>query len=119
MEVTNIMEPFLIKLTTLGIPYTKTITTYPHFFEAYSGSFNTSIFTIQNAQYGGRIIPKSVWDTESSMTTYNLAVRKILVSGGVGSIDLALAPTSDTAGHPDNAVFPPWRNAQAHQMLFT
>jgi hypothetical protein len=117
-EVANIMEPFLTKLTTLGIPYTKTITTYPNFFEAYSGSFNNSVFMIQNAQSGGRIVPKSVWDTESSMTTYNLAVRKIIASG-VGSLDLAFAPTSDAAGHPDNAVFPPWRNAQVHQGLFT
>lgn len=60
---------------------------------------------------GGRLIPASLWEDESSFTELMDTFRKLIESGAQLN-QFAISPTVEASGNVDNAVFPVWRDTQ-------
>jgi hypothetical protein len=105
-QVNNAITPLLAKLTSLGIAYTTTTTTYPNFRDAFYGQFapiNTGLYS-----FGGRLIPNSV--LENNATQFSSAVKSI-VAAGAAMIEVGVSPTLAVADNPGNSVLAAWRDA--------
>ncbi|KIK58057.1 hypothetical protein GYMLUDRAFT_171811 [Collybiopsis luxurians FD-317 M1] len=67
---------------------------------------------ISEFQFGGRLLPRSLWESEEGFEAFMETVKVILEAGCDFIWDVALRPTLAIAGYPDNAVHPAWRNAE-------
>lgn len=108
------LSPLENKLTELNIPFTS----YYNQFDSYLSEFNTMQGAIEVgiAQYGGRLIPRSVVeDTNSALTD---AYRFINNNGGQ-FIGVGVNVSMAVAGDVDNAVNPGWRTALIDTVITT
>ena len=110
----EVLQPLICKLDDLGVNYTS----YFGQFGSYKSFFDTmfSPISVGIAQYGGRLIPRSV--VEKNVTALTDAYRFINEQGalfiGVG-VNASLA----TGGNPYNAVNPGWRTALIDTVITT
>lgn len=104
-DTVEILQPLVDKLEDLGLPYTYNMTEFPGYKSAFDSSFD--YIQVGIAQYGGRIIPRSV--VKNQREEFNKAVRSI-IDGGSLIFEVAARPTLEVAGYPDNAVLPAWRD---------
>ena len=108
-EVTTILQPFIDRLEHLGITYNLNVTEFPSFLAHYNALIEPNpTQLVQNAQYGGRIIPLSVIENNNGGLT--AAVRSI-TEGDAVFTSIGLNVSSTVVGHVYNAVFPSWRTA--------
>ncbi|KAJ7451951.1 FAD binding domain protein [Mycena latifolia] len=93
--VAPLIQPLLSRLDSLGVTYTHSLTTHP-------GFLNASHSVAQLADYGvGSPIVRRM----------TRVIREIIEDGGI-AFDVALRPSLQVAGNPDNAVLPAWRDAE-------
>jgi hypothetical protein len=59
--------------------------------------------------YGARILPKRLWDTALTRSMLFETLRGIVDDGG-HIMDIAVNPTNEVSGNPDNAVLPAFRS---------
>lgn len=112
------MAPFVQKLDELNITHTasynQSCSYYKHY-DTYFGPLPVGAIQVGIAQYGGRLIPRSV--VEGNATELNQAARSIAEQGvtwiGVGT------DVSKFANDEKNAVLPAWRSALVHATLTT
>jgi len=110
-QVTSLLNPFLQKLTDLGIPHTVTIQSFPGLLPAYLGLFPASLFGVGTMLFGGWLLPRSLWESPNSLARLTSTIRT-MVDDGVNAFDIAIRPTTNAAGNPHNAVLPAWRDAE-------
>lgn len=118
MEVEAILAPYLSALDGLGVGYTVGQTdsaSYYDHYNTYFGPLPNGAISVGIAQYGGRLIPRSV--VESNNTDFYETLRFIAEEGvtfiGVGT-DVSKSATAD-----QNGVLPAWREALVHATLTT
>ncbi|KAF4549103.1 FAD-binding domain-containing protein 2 [Elsinoe fawcettii] len=113
-ELKGFLAPLEDKLQDLDIPYTS------HYqqFDGYLDQFNTMQGAIQVgiAQYGGRLIPRSVIDNNNSALTD--AYRFINNNGGQ-FIGVGVDVSPSVAGNVDNAVNTAWRDTLIDTVVTT
>ncbi|KAI0012471.1 hypothetical protein F4779DRAFT_567684 [Xylariaceae sp. FL0662B] len=106
-QLQALLEPTLSFLDNNAIPYNYQIQQYRTFLEAYTGMFSVDNITEYNI--GGRLIPKSLLETNSSTASLLDAINFITSQGGVVS-----GSTLDVSGFPstgvNNSVNPVWRS---------
>lgn len=114
-DLQRIIDPFLSQLNQLGIPFQFYNTSVPSFLDAYTSEslFPTSLYDIQNAQVGGRLLPKSIYSSAHQFQQLNNVTRTI-VHAGAGGYELVVAPSSPV----NNSVLPAWREAQTTFAIF-
>ncbi|KAI1662066.1 hypothetical protein F4813DRAFT_343340 [Daldinia decipiens] len=105
-QLQALLEPTLSFLDNNGIPYNYQIQQYSSFLEAYTEMFPVDNITEYNI--GGRLIPKSLLETNSSAASFFEALNFITSQGGVVS-----GNSLDVSGFPrtgvNNSVNPVWR----------
>ncbi|KAK0243576.1 FAD binding domain protein [Armillaria nabsnona] len=111
------LNPFLANLRAIGIPYNTSNGTFPGFLEAHTALFPTPLFAIQNTVVGGRLLPKSLWQSNSKLTKLNKAIRDI-IDNVAGAYDISVSPGFVASGKPNNAVLPSWRETQSSFAIY-
>jgi FAD/FMN-containing dehydrogenase len=117
-EVASIMEPFLSTLNSMAVKYTVDYSdsnTYYEHYDKYFGPLPVGAIQVGIAQYGGRLVPFSAWEKNS--TAMSKTTRYIAEKGvtwiGVGT---NVAPFGKDGA---NAVLPAWRTPLVHATLTT
>ncbi|KXN93146.1 hypothetical protein AN958_00070 [Leucoagaricus sp. SymC.cos] len=109
----QIVVPMLDKLNSLGIPHHSLF----HVPGGSQSTFPTAKFAVQNTIVGGRLLPRSLWDSPKTFESLNKGIRQ-LVDDGVGAYDLTVAPSLVGKPRPNNAVFPVRRTIQPQFVFF-
>ncbi len=110
----HFMNPLTDKLTGLGIQYTQVVRQFPTYmdeFDAMQAPIEVGI-----AQYGGRLIPRSVVQNNNSALT--AAYRYINENGGL-FIGVGLNVSQAVTGDVYNAVNPAWRDTLIDTVITT
>ncbi|KAL4757739.1 putative isoamyl alcohol oxidase [Aspergillus foveolatus] len=108
-EVKAVLAPFLSALDGLSIQYSVSYTeyeTYYDHYENYMGPLPNGNLEVGTFTYGGRLLPRSVVESDAAslaQVLYNFTSQNV-VAVGVG---LNVSNTNDV----DNAIFAPWRDA--------
>ena len=113
-QIEAILAPFISRLTQLGLPFQSNVTSYGNFYSAYLGLWNPAVFAIQNAQLGGRIIPKALYADGRRLQEYN-GVMKDFILDGAGVYDLNMTPKDVQQNVP---VLSAWRSAQTYVAVY-
>ncbi|KAI1080908.1 hypothetical protein F5B20DRAFT_588868 [Whalleya microplaca] len=106
-QLQALLEPTLSFLNNNGIPYNYQIQQYSTFLEAFTGMFPVNNITEYNI--GGRLIPKSLLEINSSKESFFDAINFITSQGGFvagNSLDVSSFPSTGV----DNSVNPVWRS---------
>lgn len=113
----ELLQPFIDALNQLGIEYNMT---GPTDFPTYLDEFNTFELPIEvgTAQYGGRLIPRSVVNNNNDALT--AAIRTITEQESSPLfIGIGLNVNMSVAGNVDNAVLPAWRDTLIDSVIAT
>lgn len=113
----GLLRPFLEELDTLGIEYNMT---GPMDFPSFLDQYNTFQLPLEvgTAQYGGRLIPRSVVEGNASALT--AAIRMINERESAPLfIGLGLNVNASVAGGVKNAVLPAWRETLIDAVVAT
>ncbi|KAJ7510641.1 hypothetical protein B0H11DRAFT_1701228 [Mycena galericulata] len=108
--VARLLHPMLNWLDILHIKYKHTLVTYPGFLNASQSVASVVDYTVGTWHFGGRLFPISLWKPEPYRRMRRV-VRDIVENGGI-TFDVALRPSMEVAGNPNNAVLPAWREAE-------
>ncbi|KAF9267089.1 FAD binding domain protein [Marasmius fiardii PR-910] len=111
-DVTKFFDPLVSSLHNMGINYTFSIAMYPNYLEAYKAMDVWSNIPVAVIRIGGRLIPRDLWNDRNTLNTYKDIVRNIVETGAFAS-EIVTRPTLELSDHPENAVLPAWREAQA------
>jgi len=108
-ELDDLLSGHLQALGDTGVNLTYHSTDYPTYLDMYNGQS-----LIQNTDgsigfflFGGRLIPKSLYDTEETFQSY-MDVIATLMEEGDGAVYVAIPSLEN---YPDNAVLPAWRES--------
>ncbi|KAF5353302.1 hypothetical protein D9756_007946 [Leucocoprinus leucothites] len=111
-EVTGLVQPWFDRLNALNItPAISTIVQHPTVGNAtalVAEVFGGEILTGTDL-YGGRILPKRLWETDQSFSVLLKTLRGIVDDNG-HILDIAINPTDKVSGNPNNAVLPAFRS---------
>ena len=109
-QATNIMKPFTTYLEEKHIKYKLTITGSNNFLDHYNKLIEPNpTQLVQNAQYGGRFIPREVIDQKSDELT---AAMRSLIEDGVVFVSIGLNVSASVVGdNVYNSVHPSWRKS--------
>ena len=109
-QASNLMQPLLDYLDKTGIKYTKNITEFPSFLQHYDALIEPNpTQLVENGQYGGRFIPRSVIDTHNDDLT---AAMRSITEDGVVFVSIGLNVSSAVVGNDVyNSVHPLWRES--------
>ena len=113
-QIEAILAPFLSKLAQLGLPYQANISSYSNFYSAFTALSNPAFFAVQNAQLGGRIIPKSVYADPQKLSQYSGILKSFLLDGA-GIFDFTMTPKDV---NQNTALLPSWRTSQTSIVVF-
>lgn len=106
--ISKILAPWLATLDSLGINYNFTLTEHSKYVDTVAEYDN---FDVNGYQLGGRLLPRSLFETERGFSDFLSAARDI-VDGGAYVWDIGLRPSRKAGGYPNNAVHPEWRDAE-------
>ncbi|KAJ3781176.1 hypothetical protein GGU10DRAFT_119370 [Lentinula aff. detonsa] len=106
--VLSVLTPWMSTLDSLEINYNFTLTEHTKYVEAISTYDN---FDIMGYQLGGRLLPRTLFQTEEGFSEFMRTVRDI-VEGGAYVWDIGLRPSWKAGGYANNAVHPEWREAE-------
>lgn len=109
--VALLVQPLLTSLDVLDIKYQHSLVTYPGFLNASRSIASLEDYTVGTWHFGGRLLPGSLWKDPESFSRMTRVIRDIIEDGGI-SFDVAVRPSMQVAGNPDNAVLPAWREAE-------
>ncbi|KAG9218411.1 hypothetical protein CCMSSC00406_0007988 [Pleurotus cornucopiae] len=117
-EVNALLKPFIDDLNELGIQYMHSVSNHPGYLAAFSSVPAFQGAEIANFQIGNRLLPRRLWEDESSFEDLMNTLKSIANQGGA-LLDIAVRPTLEVAGYPDNAILPAWRNAERTMGVIT
>lgn len=104
-QLTKLLQPLFTKLQKLGIKITSNIVQFPGYLDQYTAMQST--IQVGVAQYGGRLIPRSVVEKNNDGLT---AVIREIDDDGASVVTIALNVSKKVAGDVYNAVLPAWRD---------
>ena len=112
VEVTSLTQPWFDGLRALNItPTISEIVQHPTVrsasplvYEVFGGEILTG-----TDSYGARILPKRLWKDNESLSTLFDTLRGIVDDNG-HIFDIAVNPTNEVSGYPNNAVLPAFRS---------
>ena len=108
-QATEIMQPFLNYLDQQGIKYQKTITESKTFLDHYNKLIEPNpTQLVENAQYGGRFIPRETIDRRNHELT---AAMRNITEDGVVFVSIGLNVSSVVGNDVYNSVHPSWRES--------
>lgn len=113
-EIKSLLAPFVTQLNNLGIKYNVTYSesaTYWDHYNKYFGPLPYGNIQVGIAQYGGRLIPRSV--VANITSTYRRIAEQGVTFIGVGTDVSAFGKSQE------NSVLPAWRKAIVHATLST
>ena len=115
-QAAELMQPFLNYLDKAGIKYTKSITEHPSFLQHYNTLIEPNpTQLVENGQYGGRFIPRSVIDSHNDDLT---AAMRSITEDGVVFVSIGLNVSSAVVGNDVyNSVNPSWRTSAMSVIL--
>lgn len=117
VEAKRLLALFLQELHKLDISYTMNITESPSYFQHYTKLIEPDLMQlVQNAQYGGRLLPLDLIQHNNSQLTN--AIQRITVDG-VTFVGIGLNVSSSVTGNVWNSVLPAWRTAAITVILST
>nr|ABQ01445.1 isoamyl alcohol oxidase [Penicillium griseofulvum] len=117
VDAKKLLAPFLDDLRGLNISYTLNITQSASYFQHYMKLIEPNpTQLVQNAQYGGRLLPLDVIQNNNTQLTD--AVRKITEDGAI-FVGIGLNVSSSVTGNLWNSVHPAWRTAAMTVILST
>lgn len=117
-EVEAIMAPLRRTLDAMGVRYTASASESPTYYEHYDkyfGPLPDGAIQVGIAQYGGRLVPLSAWERNSTAMS---AVTRYIAGKGVTWIGVG-TDVSPFARRGANAVHPAWRTPLVHATLTT
>ncbi|KAF2839977.1 FAD-binding domain-containing protein [Patellaria atrata CBS 101060] len=112
-ETESLLEPFLIKLTSLGISVTPNLTHYNTFYPAWRNGFPLERVATPTSATGSRLFPRTNWESENKLDATFDAIKAASDAGNL-LIAFNIAPRAQRGGSPNNAVNPAWRKAVMH-----
>lgn len=109
-EATKIMQPFFDYLDKKGIKYQKNVTESNSFLDHYDKLIEPNpTQLVENAQYGGRFIPRAIIDRRNDDLT---AAMRSLTEDGVVFVSIGLNVSFSVVGNDVyNSVHPSWRES--------
>lgn len=109
-QATKIMEPFISYLDQAGITYRNNITQFSSFLQHYNAQIQPNpTQLVENGQYGGRFIPRSVISNNNEDLT---AAIRTITEDGVSFVGIGLDVSSTLTGNDVyNSVHPSWRES--------
>lgn len=107
----QLLQPLLTRLDDLGIEYTSSVTTHPGFLNASHSVATLEDYGVGMWHFGGRLLPGSLWADPVSFSRMTRVIRDIIEDGGI-AFDVAIRPSLEVAGNPDDAVLPGWRDTE-------
>lgn len=110
----ELLQPLVSKLQSLNASFTKDINQYPTYLPAFHAAFVP--VNVGVAQYGGRLIPRSMVATNNDAVTS--AYREIVKQGGQ-VIVFGVNVLERVAGHVFNSVNPNWRSTLLDTIIAT
>jgi len=105
-ELKGFVAPLMAKLDELNIAYTSHFEQFPSYLTFFKAMFESSPIPVGIAQYGGRLIPRSVVENNNAALT---DAYRFITERGAQFIGVAANTSLARAGFPDNAVNPGWR----------
>lgn len=117
-EAIELLAPLVKELEDHGLPYSLNITGHPNWLEYWQTLIKPNpTQLVQNAQYGGWIVPRSVIDENPD--GLQSAIREITAEGCtfVGVALNASLPKGDSVAR--NSILPSWREAAMNVILST
>lgn len=105
-----LLQPFLARLDALDIQYTSSLVTHPGFLNV-SQIGSVADYSVAMWHFGGRLLPASLWHDPEAFDRMTHIIRDIVEDGGL-IFDVAVRPSLEAAGNPDNAVLPAWRDTE-------
>jgi FAD binding domain len=113
-ELRQLITPYLNILEQLGINYTMAVLQFP----TYLQQFKAMQFPVQvgTAQYGGRLIPRSVVKNNNEALT---SVARYINENGGAFVGVGLNVSKAVAGNVYNAVNPAWRETLLDTIIMT
>lgn len=110
----QLIKPYLNVLQELGINYTLLVRQFPTYLQQYTAmQFPVQVGT---AQYGGRLIPRSVVHNNNEALT---SVARYINANGGAFIGVGLNVSKAVAGNVYNAVHPAWRETLLVTVILT
>ncbi|KAK1226896.1 hypothetical protein PQX77_010112 [Marasmius sp. AFHP31] len=109
-ELKDMVRPFLDSLDDLHIQYNFTINPGARYLDV-AGVLADLIPNVGDTLVASRMLPRSLWDNETSLSSVLDATRKIAESGFMAT-DLSFKLPTRLPGDAQNAVLPAWREAQ-------
>ncbi|KIK69142.1 hypothetical protein GYMLUDRAFT_35210 [Collybiopsis luxurians FD-317 M1] len=106
--VYSILAPWLDTLDLLGIQYTFSLAEHAKYVDSVADYNN---FDVNGYQLGGRLLPRSLFETEEGFSEFMSVIRDI-VDGGAYVWDIGLRPSLEAGRYPNNAVHPEWRDTE-------
>lgn len=109
-EAATTIQPLLDYLDKAGIKYSMNITEFPSFLQHYDALIEPNpTQLVENGQYGGRFIPRSVIDSRNDDLT---AAMRSITEDGATFVSIGLNVSSAVVGNDVyNAVNPSWRES--------
>lgn len=113
----TVLKPFVSALADLGItaPIVYSELSYRDHYNQYLGPLPQGSFEVARYQFGGRLIPRTVIESNNAglqQVLSNLTASGVLVAGSAGSYQAPYKAAS-------NAVLPAWRSAIMQMQLIT
>ena len=113
-QMENLLQPFTAALAMLGIEYAMIAKEFPGYLTEFRSM--QSPIQVGIAQYGGRLIQRSVVEQNNHALT--VAIRNITEDGAL-FIGVGLNVSRERAGDVHNAVLPAWRNTLIDAVVTT
>ncbi|TVY84927.1 FAD-linked oxidoreductase ZEB1 [Lachnellula suecica] len=113
-QMSNLLQPVIQKLNANNISFTYAVKSYSDFLSSYDDPTMNPFIATSAIQLGGRIIPRSLVESNNSALTS--AFQKITALGG-GFSGIAMSVGGSPAN--DNAVNPEWRTALFDAVIYT
>jgi hypothetical protein len=115
-DFTALTKPLFDAWDKIGLKYSKTLTQYDGYLKAVDALPDFTAAPVNNAQYGGRLLPLSLWDSPAKIDQLVAQLKKIN-SLGYFVADIATTPKLLPTSDGNSAVYPQWRTAQRHFLL--
>jgi hypothetical protein len=114
LQMSSLLQPVFSKLDANNITYTYAVKSYPDFLSSYDDTTMNPFIATSAIQLGGRIIPRSLVESNNSVLTSAFQTITSL-GGGFSGIAMNVGNSPSNA----NAVNPEWRTALFDAVVYT
>ena len=110
-QLDALLSPLISFFKETGVKYDYNTAHFDNFLDMWTEYIPVYSGDVGVTQSGGRFMPSSLWEDESSFNEMVKTFRN-LVESGIALNQFAITPTLEAGGNPNNAVLPAWRTSQ-------